>query len=365
MPTRRDVVRAIAASAAALALGPARPAAASGAGHRRAASSTAEGEAGLGLWTRHAAPERRSPCRRGVHAVTLIPDAAALRRRRPPAGPLRRRRRPRRFERSLTFEATPGRHFFGHGHFADGGAALPHHRKRRRGRARHWSACGMPAGFRVVGEWPSGGVGPHDLALSAPMAAALLVANGGIDMQPGLWPRQAQRGRHRLLDRRASISPPAGRSRRPCSARHCLAVDPASRGARGRRNRLRLRGHGSRRRRPAARRPRRSGWQAALRRCAGRRAGPAIAAGSARSRSMRRAGSLPRPRRSAGFAACGTRRPALPRRGPDRRLLRHRPARRTVSRCPPDRALVGAVGAARLEPLLSAPHGFDNHLAVA
>jgi hypothetical protein len=181
MPIRRDVLRAMAASAASLALGPARGATCGPA--IVAGFVSADGQAGLGLWTRHAAPERQVSLPARVHAVTTSPDG----RRCVAVG-----RRPGRFgvmvdladfERSLTFEAAPGRSFFGHGQFADGGRLFL------------TTECDDDTGeglvgvrdvrrdYALVAEWRSGGVGPHDLALSAD-GSRLLVANGGIDFSP-------------------------------------------------------------------------------------------------------------------------------------------------------------------------------------
>src|SRR5690348_16280827 len=106
MPSRRDVLRAMAASVAGLALGPVRAATSEPAIVTGFVS--ADGDAGLGLWTRHAAPEWHIALPARVHAVTPSPDG----RRCVAVG-----RRPGRFglvvdladvERSLTFEAAPG-----------------------------------------------------------------------------------------------------------------------------------------------------------------------------------------------------------------------------------------------------------------
>jgi hypothetical protein len=138
---------------------------------------------GLGLWTRHASPDARIDLPSRVHAVTLDPLGSRC---------VAVARRPgrfglvvdlARFERTVTFEATSGRHFFGHGSFVDdvrlflttendieAGRGLIGLRDARQG-------------FRAVAEWPSGGVGPHDLALSAD-GRSILIANGGIDFSP-------------------------------------------------------------------------------------------------------------------------------------------------------------------------------------
>jgi hypothetical protein len=142
-----------------------------------------DGAAALGLWTRHAVPNGRIDLPARVHAVALAPNDASC---------VAVARRPgrfaiavdlARFERSLAFEASPDRHFFGHGMFVDQGRLfLTTENDYEAGRG----VIGLrdvQQGFRAIGEWPSGGVGPHDLALSAD-GRTLLVANGGIDTSP-------------------------------------------------------------------------------------------------------------------------------------------------------------------------------------
>src|SRR3982751_5896767 len=116
--TRRAFLRAIAASAAAMAV---RPALAAESPRLVAPWLDAKGAPSLGLWTRHAAPDAKLDLPARVHAVTLDPAgrtcvAVACRPGRfGVVGDLGR------FEASQHFEASDGRHFFGHGVFADGG----------------------------------------------------------------------------------------------------------------------------------------------------------------------------------------------------------------------------------------------------
>ena len=212
MQTRRDVLRAIAASAAALALGPVTPgpAALAAGAERRIVAPFLEGglKAGIGLWTRHAAPDARIDLPARAHAIALHPDAGSC---------VAVARRPgrfgvavdlARFEASVTFEATPGRHFFGHGSFlGDGDLFLTTENDVDAGRG----LIGLRdarRGFAAIGEWPSGGIGPHDLAISAD-AALDPGRQWRHRHEPGLGSRQAERGGHRLLDRDHRLSPPA------------------------------------------------------------------------------------------------------------------------------------------------------------
>jgi hypothetical protein len=76
--------------------------------------------------------------------------------------------------------AAPGRHFSGHGLFAQGGDLLL---ATENDEERHLGVIGIydaRDGYRRVGELPTFGIGPHDLAL-LPDGGTLVVANGGID----------------------------------------------------------------------------------------------------------------------------------------------------------------------------------------
>lgn len=72
-----------------------------------------------------------------------------------------------------------GRQFNGHGVFAEGGALLLTSEQRVEDSAGMIGVWDAEAGYRRIGEYPTGGIGPHDLRLT-PDGATLIVANGGI-----------------------------------------------------------------------------------------------------------------------------------------------------------------------------------------
>ena len=79
--------------------------------------------------------------------------------------------------------APPARHFYGHGAFSDDGTWLfttENAYEIGEGRIGVWAA---DDGYRRVGEFPSGGTGPHDI-VTIPGRGFLAVANGGIDTHP-------------------------------------------------------------------------------------------------------------------------------------------------------------------------------------
>jgi len=83
--------------------------------------------------------------------------------------------------------SAPGRHFFGHGAFSLGGKLLfatENDFEAARGVIGVYDATG---GFGRLGEFPSGGVGPHELLL-LPDGETLAVANGGVETHPD-WGR--------------------------------------------------------------------------------------------------------------------------------------------------------------------------------
>lgn len=83
----------------------------------------------------------------------------------------------------LVFHAPEGRHFYGHGRFSADGRLLyttENDYDAARGIIGIYDATD---GFRRLGEFWSGGVGPHDMAL-LPGGKHLLVANGGIETHP-------------------------------------------------------------------------------------------------------------------------------------------------------------------------------------
>lgn len=76
-----------------------------------------------------------------------------------------------------------GRQFNGHGVFMDSGALLLTSEQRARDSVGVIGLWDVEAGYRRIGEYPSGGIGPHDLRLM-PDGATLVVANGGIATDP-------------------------------------------------------------------------------------------------------------------------------------------------------------------------------------
>ena len=80
-------------------------------------------------------------------------------------------------------EAPAGRHFYGHGAFSADGARLyttENDYEAARGVIGIWD---VEAGYARIGEFSSGGVGPHEVRLM-PDGGGLVVANGGIETHP-------------------------------------------------------------------------------------------------------------------------------------------------------------------------------------
>ncbi len=80
-------------------------------------------------------------------------------------------------------ESPQGRHFYGHGAFSPDGTLLfatENAYQTGEGRLAIYDARD---GFRRVGDWPSYGIGPHDLAVSRD-GTALIAANGGVRTHP-------------------------------------------------------------------------------------------------------------------------------------------------------------------------------------
>ncbi|MEP3345894.1 MAG: DUF1513 domain-containing protein [Litoreibacter sp.] len=76
-----------------------------------------------------------------------------------------------------------GRHFYGHGAFSSDGSVLfttENDYEAGAGRVGLWD---VRNGYRRIGEWDSGGIGPHDIK-RLPGSDVLVVANGGIDTHP-------------------------------------------------------------------------------------------------------------------------------------------------------------------------------------
>ena len=95
--------------------------------------------------------------------------------------------------------AAPARHFSGHGVFAEGGALLL---ATENDEDRHQGVIGIydaKAGYKRIGEFPTLGIGPHDLELM-PDGKTLIVANGGVDK------RHDDTGGHDLPDIRSDLA---------------------------------------------------------------------------------------------------------------------------------------------------------------
>lgn len=86
-------------------------------------------------------------------------------------------------ETAQTLTAAQGRHFYGHGVFSRDGRWLyttENDYDAARGVVGVWDAS---AGYRRVGEFDSGGIGPHDIK-RLPNTDTLVIANGGIETHP-------------------------------------------------------------------------------------------------------------------------------------------------------------------------------------
>ncbi|PVH27461.1 DUF1513 domain-containing protein [Pararhodobacter oceanensis] len=80
-------------------------------------------------------------------------------------------------------DAPSGRHFYGHGVFSRDGALLfttENDLETLEGRIGIWDAAN---GYARIGDIPSGGIGPHDIA-RLPDSDLLVIANGGIATHP-------------------------------------------------------------------------------------------------------------------------------------------------------------------------------------
>jgi hypothetical protein len=76
-----------------------------------------------------------------------------------------------------------GRQFNGHGAFVDRGALLLTSEQRAEDSGGVIGLWDVEAGYRRIGELPSGGIGPHDIRLM-PDGISVVVANGGIATDP-------------------------------------------------------------------------------------------------------------------------------------------------------------------------------------
>jgi hypothetical protein len=83
----------------------------------------------------------------------------------------------------VVFHAPEGRHFYGHGRFSADGRLLyvtENDYDNARGAIGIYDATD---GFRRIGEFSSGGIGPHDMTI-LPGARTMLIANGGLETHP-------------------------------------------------------------------------------------------------------------------------------------------------------------------------------------
>ncbi len=83
----------------------------------------------------------------------------------------------------LWFASKTGRHFYGHGVFSHDGRLLYSTENDFEGKRGMIGVRDATDGYRQVGEFASGGTGPHDLALMD-TGRILVVANGGIETHP-------------------------------------------------------------------------------------------------------------------------------------------------------------------------------------
>ena len=85
----------------------------------------------------------------------------------------------------IAFTTPPDRHFYGHGVFSRDGRLLYATENDFDGARGIIGIYDVGAGYRRIGEFPSGGVGPHDLALLE-SGRVLVVANGGLREHPDI-----------------------------------------------------------------------------------------------------------------------------------------------------------------------------------
>ena len=83
----------------------------------------------------------------------------------------------------VTIPSVAGRHFFGHGVFSPDGRLLYATENDFENAAGMIGIYDADDGFRRIGEFPTHGVGPHELLL-CPNGQTLAIANGGIETHP-------------------------------------------------------------------------------------------------------------------------------------------------------------------------------------
>lgn len=92
---------------------------------------------------------------------------------------------PDRVREPIVFTTPPDRHFYGHGVFSRDGRLLYATENDFDGVRGVIGVYDVSAGYRRIGEFSSGGVGPHDLALLGDQPV-LVIANGGLIEHPDL-----------------------------------------------------------------------------------------------------------------------------------------------------------------------------------
>ncbi len=85
----------------------------------------------------------------------------------------------------IAFTTPPDRHFYGHGVFSRDGRLLYATENDFDGARGVIGVYDVGHGYRRIGEFPSGGIGPHDLALLEG-GRVLVVANGGLREHPDI-----------------------------------------------------------------------------------------------------------------------------------------------------------------------------------
>lgn len=178
MATRRGFLASLAASSLAPVAGWARV----GAPEFLSAARSSNGSYHLFGLTGQGAPVFQIPLPARGHAAAAHPERAEA---------VAFARRPGRFGIVLSCEtgrvlaeldAPEGRHFYGHGAFSSDGALLfttENDYDAARGLVGVWDA----RTYQRLGEFSSGGIGPHDIRLM-PDGGTLVVANGGIETHP-------------------------------------------------------------------------------------------------------------------------------------------------------------------------------------
>nr|WP_319384633.1 DUF1513 domain-containing protein [uncultured Roseibium sp.] len=144
----------------------------------------ADGSYGIGLMDDYGAVLGRITLPGRGHGIAVSPDRrrfVAFARR---PGTFALLVRPFEDAEPLVFAAEPERHFYGHGCFSADGRllyAVENDFAANRGVIGVYDVSGRSP--RRIGEIPSYGIGPHDIALSAD-GTTLVVANGGIETHP-------------------------------------------------------------------------------------------------------------------------------------------------------------------------------------